>query len=338
MELLYHMGLNSPVDMPSPKWYINKLSLYSLSLDEVDEGIIKLLFHFISSDHLSIYQLYKAERLKNEKLLYKSTHKAFQRLVDLNLVEKIGSDDDIQLSEKELVRRPNYYKLSEEGLFTLYIKNKTYFPLPSLIKANGGKLRAELVDLSKNFLLKYRRYDFYRFCLYPWIEHNTIARCSPQFAKTINDLLSDICIYMEKSLKYFYYKHTFSQYHKEMDILEEGIHAWEKDDKMPMRSLLEKIDKFEKKEKENKNDRKKMYLPSSAFTLKQRDISGQISAAMLEEAKSFNLKPLYYRIIFSLVMGNIKEEDKKLLEKDTKFKRMLDEVNTQFKNNYTALK
>jgi hypothetical protein len=37
-------------------------------------------------------------------------------------------------------------------------------------------------------------------------------------------------------------------------------------------------------------------------------------------------------------MGNIKEEDKKLLEKDTKFKRILDEVNTQFKNNYTALK
>jgi hypothetical protein len=174
--------------------------------------------------------------------------------------------------------------------------------------------------------------------LHPLIENNTIASCSPQFAKTINELLSDICIYMEKSLRYFHYKHIFSQYHKEMDILEEGIHAGEKDDKIPMMSFLEKIDNFEKKDKENKGDGKKMSLPSPALTLKQRAITGQISEAVLEEAKSFNLKPLYYRVIFSLVMGNIKEEDKKLLEKDTKFKRILDEVNTQFKNNYTALK
>jgi hypothetical protein len=106
MVLLCHMGLTSPVESSSPKWYIDKLSLFSLSLDEVDEGIIKLLSHFISSDHLSIYQLFKAEKLKNEKLHYKSTHKAFQRLVDLNLVERIESDDDIQLSEKELTRSP----------------------------------------------------------------------------------------------------------------------------------------------------------------------------------------------------------------------------------------
>ncbi len=80
----------------------------------------------------------------NEKLHYKSTHKAFQRLVELNLVERTGLDDDMQLSEKELTRSPKYYKLSEEGLFTLYIKNKTYFPLPSIIKANGGKSKGEI--------------------------------------------------------------------------------------------------------------------------------------------------------------------------------------------------
>jgi hypothetical protein len=332
------MGITSPVDYPSPKWYIDKLSLFSLSLDEVDEGIIKLLSHFISADHLSVYQLFKAEKLGNRKLHYKSTHKAFQRLVNLNLVERIELYDDIQLSEKELTRSPKYYKLSEEGLFTLYIKNKTYFPLPSAIKVNGGKQNVKLVDLSKNFLLRYRKYDFYRFCLYPWIEHNTIASCSPQFAKTINELLSDICIYMEKSLRYFYYKHIFSQFYKEMNIMEEGIHAWEKDDKTPMRSLLEKLDYFEKKEKENKGDGKKISLPPSALTPKERAISEQISKAILEEAKSFNLKPLYYRLIFSLVIGNIKEEDKKLLGQDAKFKRILDEVNAQFKNNYNALK
>ena len=123
-----------------------------------------------------------------------------------------------------------------------------------------------------------------------------------------------------------------------MNVLEEGIDAWEKDDKIPFVTLLEKIDNFGKKEKENKVGGKKMSLPPPALTLKQRDITGQISEAILEEAKSFSLKPLYHRAIFSLVIGNIKDEDKKLLEKDTKFKRKLDEVNMQFKNNYGALK
>ena len=54
------MGLTSPIDPPNPKWYIEKLSLFSLSLYEVDEGIIKLLYHFILADHLSVYQLFKA--------------------------------------------------------------------------------------------------------------------------------------------------------------------------------------------------------------------------------------------------------------------------------------
>jgi hypothetical protein len=332
------MGLVNPIEPPNPKWYIWKLTFFIRNLDNVDKITIKLLSHFISADHLSVYQLFKAEKLKNEKLHYKSTHNAFQRLVDLKLVERIEADDDIQPSEKELVRSPIYYKLSEEGLFTLYIKNKTYFPHPSIIKGNGGKRKLRLVDLSKNFLLKYRRYEFYKFCLYPWIEHNTIASCSPQFAKTINELLSDICIYMEKSLRYFYKRHFFSRISKEMDIHEEGIKAGEKDDKIPLMALVEKVDDFEEQEKGNKGGGKKTLPPRSALTLKQRAITGQISEAILEETKSFDLKPLYYRLIFSLVIGNIKEEDKKLLGQDAKFKKILDEVTTQFQNNCSTLK
>jgi hypothetical protein len=299
-----------------------------------------MLSHFISADHLSVYQLFKAEKLRDQKLHYKSIHKAFQRIVDLNLVERIEVGDDVQLSEKELARSAKYYKLSEEGLFTLYIKNRTYFPRLSMIKTSGGKRKVKIVDLTKNFLLRYERYDFYRICLYPWIDYSTIASCSPQFAKTINELLSDICIYMEKSLRHFFNRHYFSRFSEEWDILEEGIDAGGKDDKIPFMVLFEKTYNFEKKEKEkeSKGYGKKMSLPRSALTLKQRAITDQIPEAMLEESKLFNLKPLYYRVIFSLVIGKIKEEDKKLLEKDAKFKRILDEVNTQFKNNYNTLK
>ena len=57
-------------------------------------------------------------------------------------------------------------------------------------------------------------------------------------------------------------------------------------------TLLEKFDNFEEKEKENKVGGRRMSLPPPTLTLKQRDITGQISVAILEEAKSFSLKPL----------------------------------------------
>src|ERR1700712_2586418 len=127
------MGLANPIEPPSPQRYIWKLIFFVPNTDKVDKGTTKLLSHFISADHLSVYQIFKAEKLMNGKLHYKSTHQAFQRLVDLKLVERIEPGDDAQLSEKELVRSPRYYKLSEEGLFTLYIKNKAHFPHLSII-------------------------------------------------------------------------------------------------------------------------------------------------------------------------------------------------------------
>ena len=51
---------------------------------------------------------------------------------------------------------------------------------------------------------------------------------------------------------------------------------------------------------------------------------------------SYSLKSLFHRVVFSLEMENIKEEDKKSLEQDANFKKILTESNAQFKNHYNA--
>lgn len=51
---------------------------------------------------------------------------------------------------------------------------------------------------------------------------------------------------------------------------------------------------------------------------------------------SYSLKSLFYMVVFSLAMENTKEEDKKSLEQDAGFKKVLAEANAQFKNHYNA--
>jgi hypothetical protein len=52
---------------------------------------------------------------------------------------------------------------------------------------------------------------------------------------------------------------------------------------------------------------------------------------------SVNLKSMYYRAVFSLLSGDIKDEDKRILRQDLKFKKMLTELNNQFQNNRDLL-
>ncbi len=52
---------------------------------------------------------------------------------------------------------------------------------------------------------------------------------------------------------------------------------------------------------------------------------------------SVNFKSLYYRAIFSLVSENIRDEDKKMLQQDLKFKKMLTQLNNHFQSNYNLL-
>ena len=178
------------IDVPyGPFDYISKLFSSIIELHEIDDRVMQILSHFILNKRLSAYQIFKKEKSLNNELDYSNTNKKVKRLLNLDLIEKIK--DNKQFSEVELIRNPIYYKLTEQGLFVLYLKHKTYSPRSTVVTVKG-KEKLIPITLSKNSLLIYSEYDFYKFCLYPWMSHNTIASCSQKFAKKIYDSLSDI--------------------------------------------------------------------------------------------------------------------------------------------------
>ncbi len=293
-----------------------------IELHEIDDSVMQILSHFILKKHLSAYQIFKKEKSLNNKLDYSITNKKVKRILDLDLIEKIK--DYTQLSEVELKRNAIYYKLTEHGLFALYLKHKTYSPRPTVVTVKG-KERLIPITLSKNSLLRYREYDFYKFCLYPWMDHNTIASCSQQFAKKIHDSLSDISQYVEKYLLSAYYENLLSAQSKKSDDSPGGIDP----------DSVDHIESLSKKFEYSKDSGE--IIPLSYLNFNEKKIFDQMLYDTYKRVVSINLKSLYYRAIFSLVSENIKDGDKKIVQQDLKFKKILTQLNNHFQSNYNSL-
>ncbi len=293
-----------------------------IELHEIDDSVMQILSHFILKKHLSAYQIFKKEKSLNSKLDYSITNKKVKRILDLDLIEKIK--DYTQLSEVELKRNAIYYKLTEHGLFALYLKHKTYSPRPTVVTVKG-KERLIPITLSKNSLLRYREYDFYKFCLYPWMDHNTIASCSQQFAKKIHDSLSDISQYVEKYLLSAYYENLLSAQSKKSDDSPGGIDP----------DSVDHIESLSKKFEYSKDSGE--IIPLSYLNFNEKKIFDQMLYDTYKRVVSINLKSLYYRAIFSLVSENIKDGDKKIVQQDLKFKKILTQLNNHFQSNYNSL-
>src|SRR6185437_11419098 len=98
--------------------YMYRMNLAVDKIYEIDRNTINLLSLFVFNSHLSIYQIFKIIESKELKpIAYKNIHKKVKKLIELNLIERIG---DSNISEKELEKGAKYYKLSEEGIFTLF--------------------------------------------------------------------------------------------------------------------------------------------------------------------------------------------------------------------------
>ena len=117
--------------------YISKLYYSIVDLRKIDDSLMPILSYFILKKHLSAYQIFKEEKSIDGKLIYRSTNKKVKRLLDLDLIERIK--DNAQLSEVELKRAAIYYKLTEQGLFALYLKHRIYSPHPIVVRVKGKK-------------------------------------------------------------------------------------------------------------------------------------------------------------------------------------------------------
>jgi len=169
------------------------------------------------------------------------------------------------------------------------------------------------------------------------MSHDTIASCSQQFAKKIHDSLSDISLYIEKYLISSYYEVLISLLSKKYDDFQRGIDASGIDH---MESLFEKVDYSKDKEDNSTISLKKdggEIIPLPYLNFNEKKIFDQMLYDTHKQVVSVNLKSLYYRAIFSLVSENIQDGDKKILQQDLKFKKMLTQLNNYFQSNYNLL-
>jgi len=325
------MGIDIPYGVYE---YLFKLALTIVDSHKASESVMSILSHFILKKYLSAYQISKKEKSINHTHDYKITNAKVKKVLDLGLIERVK--DTSHISEIELVRNPKYYKLTEQGLFTLYIKHKTYRPHYFVVDKKGEK-RFQVIALSRNSLLRYGEYDFYRFFLYPWMDKKTIANSSPQFAKKVHDLLSDIGQYVEKCLLSSLYGSLLSLMFKKYDDYQKGIDA---NGINHVESLFKKLDYS--KVTDNKRatppgNNEDGIIPLSYLDPNENKIYNEIAVSRYKLLASLNLKSMYYRAVFSLVSGDIKDEDKRILKQDLKFKKMLTELNSQFQNNCDLL-
>ena len=325
------MGIDIPYGVYE---YLFKLALTIVDSHKASESVMSILSHFILKKYLSAYQISKKEKSINHTHDYKITNAKVKKVLDLGLIERVK--DTSHISEIELVRNPKYYKLTEQGLFTLYIKHKTYRPHYFVVDKKGEK-RFQVIALSRNSLLRYGEYDFYRFFLYPWMDKKTIANSNPQFAKKVHDLLSDIGQYVEKYLLSSLYGVSVSTIHKKYDDYQTGMDAKGIDYVASLSKKLEDSKVTNNKGATPPIDSRGVIIPLSHLEPNEKKILGHMTVNYYKLLASVNLKSMYYGAVFSLVNGDMKDEDKRILKQDLKFKNMLDELNTRFQNNRDLL-
>jgi len=179
--------------------YMYRMNLAVDKIYEIDRNTINLLSLFVFNSHLSIYQIFKIIESKELKpIAYKNIHKKVKKLIELNLIERIG---DSNISEKELEKGAKYYKLSEEGIFTLFYdsnvlaKPSYYYYDQTFDRENDitQKLLNIFLDYKKEIFKNHKNCNFFEIFLYPWIGIDTVLNLDEKTIDIIRLFLADCC-------------------------------------------------------------------------------------------------------------------------------------------------
>lgn len=198
--------------------YMLRMARLIPKLSEINKDMIELLSLFVFNQHLSIYQIHKMVNNMMKVILielpYKNTHKKVQRLVKLKLIERVT--DTSVLQERELERGAKYYKLSEEGIFTLFqdssllAKPPHYYASLYMDKnlnpettidymeqaidiATESENSKAAISYRKEIYQHHRNCALFRIFLSPWISIDTIEKLDKDTIDKIRLFLTGCC-------------------------------------------------------------------------------------------------------------------------------------------------
>lgn len=127
-----------------------------------------------------------------------SVHSRVQKLLNLKLIEE--ETDTSKFSKRELERGAKYYKMSEEGIFALFINSSIFFK-PSICYVKQAfedektvkDMPTIFTQYKKEIFKNHRDSNFFKLFLFPWISLETIEKVNEKIINCIISCLNECC-------------------------------------------------------------------------------------------------------------------------------------------------
>ena len=206
--------------------YISLVGNYCLNNQDIVRLNLNTLELFLQKECNSVYQIYSYLKSTGLKVSYKNVHKKIRKLLLLQLIE-----------EQEVYEPKHgaiYYRLSEYGIYYLFLKN-----LDGILFDQLALKKSQIIVFNApNFLKYYSTNALFETFLYPYFDKGTILSInSPNFIIKIFRYLHDCCKEIDNMLSLLNYNM------RQIPILKE-LFSWNKvpgEDNMKLMASLEQI-------------------------------------------------------------------------------------------------
>jgi hypothetical protein len=186
-EGIYYMNLECL------KKYIYIIQKPYRKSSEIDSVSLDILEHFAWENCLSAYNIYSKLKSTRLEMAYKNVNKRVYTLLSTDLVQKVEINDDN--SNKHNAK---YYKLTEYGIFQLFLKKREAILINQLDARKYSKISVNTVT----FLHNYRNIMLFECFIYPYFEKDTLFAAGNYLLWDLYRYLTNCCGRIEQQIKY----------------------------------------------------------------------------------------------------------------------------------------
>jgi len=101
---------------------------------DIGDQTIDILSEFADKHYQSTYMIYSRSKRIGSKIDYKNTRKRVKRLESLGYIEPVNAEE---VKEEDATHGAKYYRISETGMFQLFLQHDIDFTLFDMLQVNG---------------------------------------------------------------------------------------------------------------------------------------------------------------------------------------------------------
>ena len=174
------------------KEYIYKIQKSYRKSPEIDSVSLNILEHFAWENCLSAYKVYSQLKSTRLEMAYKNVNKRVYTLLSTDLIQKVEINEDN--SNKHNAK---YYKLTEYGIFQLFLKRLYAIQINQLDLRKYNKISSNTVT----FLQNYQNIMLFECFIYPYFEKDTLFAVGYYLLSDLYRYLTNCCGRIENQIK-----------------------------------------------------------------------------------------------------------------------------------------